>query len=531
MQARSSFETWSGVGPAGPTGDIDVGLWPNDSACTLSQAPGSYPRETAGAAIGFAAETSTLLVTGGDGAEGTAALTVNLGTGKAALVDAADGPRTARSNPTVTPFGGKLLVAGGVDPDSGDGLDSADTFDPALGRFDPERIELSRRRAHHGAVVLGSGDTLLVGGQDSDGTALRTLEVVSPDTREYRISGLARLDGGRLDPTVLRLSDDTVLVAGGTGVDGAPVSLLEWLDVEATDVVRTSDSLPGLRGRAYAAMPGGGALAVGGCENRPPVAGEDAACASSCGAVGCPSRDVYWISPDGTAVLLPDALDVTATNPVLVSGSEGRPWLAAGLADARVFRVFDPLHGVFVARASAPQPPSDAKARFLAVDPGLLVWLATGAEAATIGGFRHGTRGPFTAIITPVLLQNDDDVTPDRPLPASFADDGGITLDDAATTLFVADTTYADLTLTIAIGAGDAPVVRLGDHRYGGDDCPWPLSDGDVPAVLVRHGDVVTVKRGDDSSDCDGPRGRVSIALATPNTTSLKSVSISREAK
>ena len=64
------------------------------------------------------------------------------------------------------------LVAGGADPDSRNApLATAEVYVPKLGAaadvgdFDQTRIDLSEPRAEHGAVVLASGETLLVGGR------------------------------------------------------------------------------------------------------------------------------------------------------------------------------------------------------------------------------------------------------------------------------------------------------------------------------------------------------------------------------
>lgn len=533
-KATARDGTWTGVASAGEAGDVDIGLWPESGGCVLFGGErGRYPDTGDGAAVGYAASTATLLVSGGRAESATSAMTVDVATGNVHEVAAKDGPRTARSFATVTPFGPDLLVAGGVDPDSTVPLDSADVFRAAAGRFDPKRLALSRPRTRHAAVQLRSGETLLVGGSDDNGGALRTLETVSPVTGEYRISGLTRLAGGRVDPIALRLSDDSVLIAGGLDAAGDPVALLEWLDPAAATVTRASTALdalaPPTRGRAFVAMPGGGALAAGGCVLRLPAAAEAEACARDCGdGGGCASSDVFWILPNGEVTRLEDGLDVGASHPALVEGAGGRPWLVAGPPQAPVVRVFDPFAGRFDTHRAVAVPPSEAAAfRFVPVDAGLFVWLGFGGDAASIGGFRHGTRGPYTTTVDPLLRRDTEGVSPDRPL-AGAPDGSGVTLSDTEARLVLTDATYAALRLVLDVASGPPPVVYLGARAYGEDDCEWPERDAGGLATLARTESAVRLEHGGRSRECSPPDGRVVVSLRATEELTLSSLTIQR---
>ena len=158
--------------------------------------------------------------------------------------------------------------------------------------------------------------------------------MVSPRTRTSNILGT--LSVGRRAPTALRLDDGRIFVAGGEDADGSPIGALEWRGPDTSPLPAPFDgsiSLPPRFDRAYATLPGGAVLAVGGCEERAPEAGED--CTRDCQR-GCPPRpaagradryDAFWIAADGVVTAL--SLPLGAGHPHLLPGSDGSPWLVA----------------------------------------------------------------------------------------------------------------------------------------------------------------------------------------------------------
>ncbi len=527
LEADDGFGHWTGESTLRTTGAVDLSLWPVGGACTLPT-PAAYPAKGGGQGIGVS--DGLVLVVGGVGAP-SSALVLDTDSGGATLVDANDGPRTRRSGATVTAFGNALLVAGGTDTDAGTTLGSADVFDVASRRFEPDRVELESPRTRHAAVTLASGETLLVGGVGAEGRPLATLEAISPASRRYRISGLTDLLVARADPLALRLTDDRVLVAGGTDATGAPVEQLEWLAADASRVELESVALvhadAPTTGRAFVAMPGGSALAVGGCT---PGSGGEA------GTAGClPSRDVYWIPRDGAAIALPNALDVDvdAARPLLAPGAEGRPWLvASGPGGSRVLRRFDPWLARFVVPESAPLGPQDPEASFFAADPGLLLWLSSDGDAVSLSGFRHGTRNAYSESLTPLLLASTDGVSLDRPPVDAFDTQAHeLTLRPAEATLSVTDTTYRDLYLSIDMAGGPPPIVLLGTRAFGGEECPWPGAEVSTPYTLAleRHDTTVRLVAFDTVRECPGPADRVSVLIEAGGApVRLRSVRIHR---
>lgn len=513
-----------GVGRAAAQRDIDF-LWlPEESACDLYR-PGPsrpYPLATGGEAVGLHSAERVLLVAGGIAAAGDAAraLRLDLDTGSASEVP--DGMIPGRAFATVTELGpDALLVAGGIDPSEG-ALESAPPIASAVvyeiesGRFDRSAlIALSKPRARHGAVVLDSGDTLLVGGAGPD--PLTSLEIVSPTDRAARVVGLTGLARPRIAPVVLRLDDGRVFVGGGVDAAGDVVPDLEWLAADGSQHLRLSSDVRSAPAPGFAAMPGGAVLAVGVC-----VPGQSSAERPDC-IPGRLERQVAWIRADYGVDRLPP-LPLSTSDPRLIPAADGAPYLlATTAAGARVLLRFDPWSGAFVAPEHAPELLPVAGTAPIAADPGLFVWLSPFGDALSIRAFRHGTRNRYSRDVAPLLLAGGAHVAPDRaPLPGSGIVYGAFGLELEARAdpprAFVTDTSYADLRLEIELAAPtDAPPrVALGGVVLGDGDCPWP-GDATSSTLLVRRGSSdVTLARGSAVSACDLPPGRVTVELRAP---------------
>ncbi len=540
IQARlaTSRGTWIGIAEENaPDGDFDVPLWPPGRSCDLAPAINGYPAGAGGQAIGLSGDGRVLLVAGGStaSADSARAIAVDLRTGIAAEV--AGGMVPGRAFATATPFGDDLLVAGGLDPrtsqsgDPRDGrpLDSAIVYETASGRFDRAGlVPLSTARARHTALVLPSGETLLVGGVDESGLALATLDAISPVDRAPREIGLATLAVARIDPVALKLDDGRILVAGGVTSAGDAIDRLEYLSADASSATFKNVSVPARFDRAFVAMPGGAALAVGGCATR--------------GGSDC--RDAWWISSSGVPERLPD-LPVEAPHPMLVRATDGAPWLVAGPDSARVLLRFDPWQGRFASPPAAPTdaPPADLPAP-VALDGGAFVWLAHAAQGLALRGTRFDTRGRFAFDVAPLLSTLPPEgsypetqalhVAPDR---SPLRDGAGVAF-DAATGLHlsgdvasavVTDTTYATLNASITLTSGPPPLVLLDEHVFGAADCPWPAAEGDTLTVTLAPNTLV-LSRGDVSTTCSIPNGRFALGFrAVPTAeTVIRSVTIRR---
>jgi len=530
---------------------FDFLLWPRGAACDLfrPQPSDSFPGKLGGEALGYAQSTGLVLVAGSSDANSAAivgALTFDTRTGESHLVDPS--ARAVLSQPrafaTVTDFSGAVLVAGGENPiheaaEPASVLrDTAEVYDPKTQSFESGPISLADAVTHHAAVVLKTGETALFGGRDERSQATKFVQVVSPETRVTKL--LKDLAQGRNSPTALRLDDDRILIAGGTDEGGPPVGALEWRNDQAGGLPAPFDgsvALPPRFDRAFVTLPGGAALAVGGCADRAPRPDED--CAAVC-AHGCPpapdpnsrqSYDAYFLAPDGTFEQLDFPL--TAPHPVLLPGSDGRPWLiAASLADTEASALyrFDPWQQRF--------DPSDADlgldgtvdpARIVSTGPDAFVWLGADDSGPFTRGVRFGTRSAYASDVALVSLSEDFSrpahLSPDHAPSAGVSYDaaaGALTLgsaDAAAPTacVWVADAKYGDFSAKIAFSPGTAPALRVGNTRIDVDTpCALPAVAATGTQLSIRRsGASVTLDTGEATSSCqlDDSAGRISFGV------------------
>jgi hypothetical protein len=541
---------------------LDVLLWPKGSACELFRPgpDGSYPGKLGGEALGYAASNGLVIVAGSNDATSAAivgALTFDTHTGESHLVDPRQ--RAVLSEPrafaSASDFEGKVLVAGGENPihdasvAGGTVRDSAEVYDPKTQSFELNLLKLAVPRTHHAAATLNSGETVLIGGRAEDSDASSFVEVVSPGTRVSKL--VENLYVGRSEPSALRLSDGRILVAGGTDADGRPVGALEWRAADASRLDAPFDGsveLPPRFDRAYVALPGGAALAVGGCEDRSPLPDED--CAVWC-VRGCPpipdgahqaSYEAYWITAKGTVSKLD--FPSSAAQPVLLPGSDGQPWLvtvgvnAAGEADAGsslAYR-FDPWQSVFqsvdldLGAQRFVGPP-----RFVATGLDAFVWFGEDALGPALHGARLGTRSAFSSDVALVTLRDSEDaqrpahLVPDQPPAQSLRYDStrGVlhfetaSSADAAPCVWISDADFADFSAQIAFSSRTPPMLRFGEQRFlapsapgVGATCRLPADSSTEGSIRVqRSGSHVSLSMGAATSSCELGVGRLPIGV------------------
>lgn len=525
---------------------LDLLLWP-DRPCVI--ASGGYPGKLGGQALGFAAESSTLLVAGGNDSLATRAivggLTLDTNNGELRELDGASWLQEPRAFASVTAFGAGFLVAGGQKPVAEvpeselDVSARAEIFDPARGRFEGF-VQLQNARSHHAAVVLADGRTLLVGGRSKVGRiniAQYQLEVVDPANAR---ASIGEVIAPRIDPVALRLADGRIFIGGGTKLDGslsAPVG--EWLTREAgRDPTALSPDVPPRFDRAFTALPGGGVLAVGGCEDRVPTSDRDEESCEPC-REGCrplEGYDAWWIEPSGAAssVTLPG---ISAARPRLFSGSDGSPWLVAASSSEpetpRLFRFNPWLSSFEPARLSEVEPLPPAGSPALSLAPDTLVWIDDARPDAELLGLRLGARSRYTRDLALVRSSEPDDpsrpqhLVPTRPLQdGDVGYDGQLTLRRPDVAIAVADTDYADVTIKLGVKGQHLPHVHLGATTLGGDSCPWPDGesaggDFDLPTIVRRGARAQLRYHGSQSNACEVEPGRLTVALSAGRGTSV----------
>lgn len=467
---------WRGTAEVPESGPINVLVWPGGETCRLSRNVEPRTEVTLGV-FGH-----HLMVAGGRLEDQVPHTFVgDLTTG---VLDRLEfGIGTRRSRATITAFRetadqdpAPALVAGGEDPDAQTPLGTAEVYVPlpsapgAIGDFDRVRIDLAEARTKHGAVVLATGETLLVGGTGQGGSPLRTMEIVDPKTRRNRTNGVALLAVARTNPSVLRLASGEILVAGGVNDRGQSVATLEWFAPDASRPTKRPVDLVTGRERGFVPLEAGGALAV---------------IAPSSG--GSDFKTVWVISADGAvdaAVPIdPATLDIVRLFP----GADGAPVLWTGQRWLR----WQPWFGAFQPIPDAP-PRGPRTGAFAGGDSGLALWLDDRADddddvllenQLYVRGYRFATRSRFGMVRNPLLVDGPSGLAPDRVTgtPGSsinFVEGRGLELGPGASA-FVTDVTYADVTIELDGASAPSVVLRQENGReleVGGAACAFTQS-------------------------------------------------------
>jgi hypothetical protein len=558
----SSDQSFIGFSERGSAG-LDFLLWPKGSASELFRASG-YPAGLGGEALGYASASGLLMIAGSEGFSSAAvvgAMTFDARTGRSVTVDPRAAMRQPRAFASVSGFAEKLLVAGGEYPIHESGTparvfnDTGEVYDPATGGFEPEFVPLALGVARHAALVLDSGEVALIGGRTSASNASSFIQVVSPLTRTAKLVGT--LNVGRDAPSALRLDDGRLFVAGGEDASGNPVGAIEWLAADTTALPSPFDgsvTLPPRFDRAYAALPGGAVLAVGGCENRMPEPGED--CQRECER-GCPPRgagsprlEAYWIESNGTVTELAAALAPASARASLLAGSDGSPWLVA--EDNQLFR-FDPWRAQFEA-SGLQLGSSRAAARFVAMGSDSFAWLADDDQGLALRGLRLGTRSSFSNDVPLVILRDEDDpsrpahLAPDRPPSDDLIYEGSgpgalVFAPSSSGTgnrcVWASDARYADFSAEIAFSSAFSPSLRLGISEFvapgptnAGSACALPaLAAGSEGGRMLveRVGSHVTLTIAGARSECSIESERVAFGVCASELGSVRVTRLSVE--
>lgn len=484
---------WRGIRDAIPTsGPINVLVWPGGESCRLTR---NVERRTDATLAVFGEQVIVAAGTLVDSAQNPRTFVGDLSTGVVERLEV--GLNIRRNRPTITPFalpeekGLAALVAGGSEPERGTAINTAEIYVPSaegngkVGDFVSTRILLSEPRALHGAVVLSTGETLLVGGVGPGGP-LRSMEIVDPRTQRARIDGVALLEIRRKRPTVLRLASGEILVAGGLDQNDRPVPTLEWFAPDASRRTKRSVDLVTGRDRAFVALASGGALAV----VIPEIVTSD-------------FKTVWVISAEGT--LDPGvAVDPASLEAVrLFGGAENAPALWTGKRWLR----WQPWFGAFEAIADAPAtgPRTDAIA---SGDSGLALWLDDQGEAGMyVTGYRFATRTKYGAVPKPLLVDGPGQLAPDRLSGIAgssirFDREGGLVMGPGASA-FLTDVSFADFALDVDVTSAPPSVVLRDEGgrelEIGGAGCGF--TQGAQRHIAVRREGPLVRVRADDGEE------------------------------
>jgi hypothetical protein len=471
MTASEAERAWEGVGPVPASGEVDVLLLPTLSSCALTNSVGERTGSTM-APIGG----QRVLIVGGTGAQVPSTYVARLDTGEVDSLGTND-LQTPRTATTVTAFGEGALVAGGLS--TGNQVrDDAEVYTVASGGFVATPIPLSGPRMQHGAVVLVSGQTLLVGGlATTDPTSvLGSMEIVDPTLNKSIPEGVGQLQEPRRNPTVLRLASGEILVAGGFDADGTPATTLEWFEHDGTvSLTKKPQMFVQGAGSAFVALEAGGALAV----VPPPTP--------------TPGFQNVWVIGASGAPVAATPLQGTLTNPVLFGGAGGAPvlWTGGGWLQ------WQPYAGSFGELAVLDDLPAVVGDATCSPDPGAAMWLDPTNSQLTL--LRFDTRNVYSSLPGPLLVAGlvtgAAETSPDELDAVSWNSGTGLTLQGGAA--FVTDRTYADVDISVVVDEGPA-VVALRDvlgveTDVPGEACfPGVPSGGGYTLQVQRRGGTVT---------------------------------------
>ena len=334
----------------------------------------------------------------------------------------------------------------------------------------------------HGAVVLVTGETLLVGGANAKTGqgVLDSMEAIDPATRLVRSVDVAALQVARRAPTVLRLASGEILVAGGFDAAGTPVPtirvVLRRRPTRDQERSRSRGRLgPRVRRARRRGGPGGGRRTSG----APPG-----------------FQNVWVIDADG-AFEAATPLAGSLTQPLLFDGARAAPrccWTGD-----RWLR-WQPWQGAFGALGELDAAAAHPSAATASPDPGLALWLDD-AAAPTLTALRFDTRGEYSPLEGPLLVGTASDVAPDclaAPGVDFFDASSGLELGPGASA-FVTDRTYAAVSVDLDAPTGEPALVVLRDElgaelEVGGVACAGALAKGGSASSLHVERTGATVR-------------------------------------
>jgi hypothetical protein len=224
-------------------------------------------------AVAVAQADGKIAVIGGRDATGamvTTVLEIRVDTGAIALREVRASLATPRENATATRLGddvgAPILVAGGVDA-SGHTVAEAELYKPLQEGFSPSRPSMIVARQHHAALLAPDGSVMIVGGVDDSGAPVRTIELFSSDVG---FAGVAQLPAtaGTVEFAVVELPDGRFLLSGGRALPGGDplrsAYVLQLDPLDGTVDVAATDDLPSERAGHQAARLCDGTILVAG---------------------------------------------------------------------------------------------------------------------------------------------------------------------------------------------------------------------------------------------------------------------------
>ncbi len=485
MATPPDESTWLGVTLVPPTGDLDMLLLPAASACGLNTKVGFA------SGMVFGAVSDRVMIASGGDPSPQKSFRIDLATGHVDTMQ--NGLRQSRLRAAVASLGGgRAIVTGGVNLGSSplNGAGNAEIFDSAIGDFEPNVVDITEPREDHAAVTLASGNVLLVGGQSASGLIQQTdLLFFDPSISRFRPSEskTAPLVHARTNPYALKLADGTIMVGGGFDANNAPVPFVELFAPDGSSEIGSMPvQLQPMH--AFVALDGGGALVV----------------------TAPPTQTAYFVTPNvATALPIANPPSLTgATTLALFARAGGGALLWTGAS----WLSFDPWTG-FSSPVDAPTTGPDAASPTLTTDPGMRTWVSLDGS---LNVWRDSTRNAF-ATEGPYLLSDTSFMAPNLLTNPPF-DETGLSLDDSAVAVFVADARYLDVAVDVDGVAGNLPHIVFQSPNAMlevGGTCPF-TDNGSTHMHVERRGELVSFSLGGPLQPCGPPgNGGAGVTIAT----------------
>ncbi len=251
--------------PQGTVGTLNIDTNPSNGAPSVITGPLTVNLTVVAPFYG-------VLITGGDDPEGgnalqTAEVYEPSSQGFTSTIGQMVSPR---ADQTETPLpDGKVLIAGGDTLSDGySPTATAELFDQSSGSFTATG-SMSVARSSAVAVLLPSGLVLVAGGESfgSDNSEVVTASADLYNSATGSFTATGNMTAARFQATATLLADGRVLIAGGLGGDGNPLSSAEIYDPNTGVFTAVSDMTTARAGAAAARLPNGQVLIAGGYDN------------------------------------------------------------------------------------------------------------------------------------------------------------------------------------------------------------------------------------------------------------------------
>jgi N-acetylneuraminic acid mutarotase len=287
---------------------------------------------------------------------------------------------------------GQVLVAGGLDFDSGDSTWSAELYDTGAGTWTETGL-LNEARYFHTATLLPNGNVLVAGGFFVPGSPpLSSAELFDPATGTWTLTGSMNVPRGAHTATLLP-SGKVLVVGGGSLMDTNFISSAELYD-PATGLWTLTGSLgdePG--GHTATLLPNSKVLVAGGSTG--------SSHSVSTVKVYDPATETWTTTgpmafdrEQHTAILLPDGR-------VLVAGGFSFGFFFQALASAEVY---DPATGGWTAAAWLGSARGGHTATLLT--NGLILAVGGNSGISPLSSAELFDFGPLPVVVTPPILAN-----------------------------------------------------------------------------------------------------------------------------